>query len=36
MKLVKAYGNAELAKGPRTPKRKTKGTQESISKKRNQ
>ena len=33
MKLVKTHENAELAKGPRMPKRKKKGTQEPISKK---
>ena len=34
MKLVKAQGNEELVNGPRIPKRKTKGTQEPISKKK--
>ena len=34
MKLVKAYGNAELVNGPRIPKRKTEGIQEPISKKK--
>ena len=33
MKLVKTHGNAELVKGSRKPKRKTKGTQEPISRK---
>ena len=35
MKLVKTHGNAELVKGPRMPKKKTKEIQEPISKKTN-
>ena len=44
MKLVKTHGNGELVKGlrkpkkanePRMPKRKTKGTQEPITRKTN-
>ena len=33
MKLVKTHENVELVKGPKMPKRKTKGTQKPISKK---
>ena len=34
MKLVKAHENAELVKGSRKPKRKTKGTREPMSRKK--
>jgi len=35
MKLEKTHGNVELVKGLRMPKRKTKGTQEPISRRTN-